>query len=123
MLTGSGWLRCRTHSANNLRAKTPKHAWSMVAGLLNSVFERPDAASVHRQYRELCAALDGKFPDAVALIESAETDVLAEQHEEWAACARRYRVESLAKARLIVIPGGGSPPAEEVKPQLAAQAN
>jgi len=70
VLTGSGWLRCRTHSANNLRAKTPKHAWPMVAGLLNSVFERPDAASVHRQYRELCAALDGKFPDAVALIES-----------------------------------------------------
>ena len=171
VLTGSGWLRCRTHSANNLRAKTPKHAWPMVAGLLNSVFERPDAASVHRQYRELCAALDGKFPDAVALIESAETDVLAvsafpvehwklirsnnpqqrqnkeirrrtdvvgifpdraavirlvgtvlaEQHEEWA-YARRYRVESLAKARLIVIPGGGSPLAEEVKPQLA-QAN
>jgi putative transposase len=170
LLIGSAWLRCRTHFANNLRAKTPKHAWPMVAGLLNSVFERPDAASVHRQYRELCAALDGKFPDAVALIESAETDVLAvsafpvehwklirsnnlhrrqnkeirrrtdvgifpdraavirlvgtvlaEQHEEWA-CARRYRVESLAEARLIVIPGGGSPLAEEVKPQLA-QAN
>jgi hypothetical protein len=28
-------------------------------------------------------------------------------------------VGSLAKARLIVIPGGGSPLAEEVKPQLA----
>jgi len=77
VLTGSGWLRCRTHFANNLRAKTPKHAWPMVAGMLNSVFEQPDAESVHRQYRELCAALDGKFPDAVALIESAETDMLA----------------------------------------------
>jgi transposase-like protein len=49
----------------------------MVAGMLNSVFEQPDAESVHRQYQEVCAALDGKFPDAVALIESAETGVLA----------------------------------------------
>jgi hypothetical protein len=77
VLTGSGWLRSRTHFPNNLRAKTPKRAWPMVAGMLNSVFEQPDAESVHRQYRELCAALDGKFPDAVAPIESAETDVLA----------------------------------------------
>jgi Transposase, Mutator family len=60
-----------------LRAKTPKHAWPMVAGMVRSVFEQPDAEAVHRQYRELCAALDGKFDDALALLEAAETDVLA----------------------------------------------
>ena len=76
-LPGAGWQRCRTHFANNLRAKTPKHAWPMVAGMLRSVFEQPDAPAVHRQYRELCAALDGKFPEALALLEAAETDVLA----------------------------------------------
>jgi transposase-like protein len=77
VLVGAGWQRCRTHFANNLRAKTPKHAWPMVAGMLKSVFEQPDAESVHRQYREVCAALDGKFPDALTLLEQAETDVLA----------------------------------------------
>jgi transposase-like protein len=77
VLVGAGWQRCRTHFANNLRAKTPKHAWPMVAGMLKSVFEQPDAESVRRQYREVCAALDGKFDDALALLEDAETDVLA----------------------------------------------
>lgn len=76
-LPGAGWQRCRTHFANNLRAKTPKHAWPMVAGMLRSVFEQPDAPSVHRQYRELCNALEGKFPEALALLEAAETDVLS----------------------------------------------
>ena len=77
VLVGAGWQRCRTHFANNLRAKTPKHAWPMVAGMLRSVFEQPDKNAVHRQFREVCAALDGKFPDALALLEAAETDVLA----------------------------------------------
>jgi putative transposase len=77
VLVGAGWQRCRTHFANNLRAKTPKHAWPMVAGMLKSVFEQPDAESVHRQYREVCAALEGKFDEALALLEHAETDVLA----------------------------------------------
>jgi len=57
-LPGAGWQRCRTHFANNLRAKTPKHAWPMVAGMLRSVFEQPDAEAVHRQYRELCTAIE-----------------------------------------------------------------
>ena len=65
VLVGAGWQRCRTHFANNLRAKTPKHAWPMVAGMLRSVFEQPDKNAVHRQFREVCAALDGKFPDAL----------------------------------------------------------
>jgi putative transposase len=77
VLIGAGWQRCRTHFANNLRGKTPKHAWPMVAGMLKSVFEQPDRAAVHRQFREVCTALDGKFPDALALLEAAETDVLA----------------------------------------------
>jgi transposase-like protein len=77
VLVGAGWQRCRTHFANNLRAKTPRHAWPMVAGMLKSVFEQPDAEAVHRQFREVCAALDGKFSEALALLEDAETDVLA----------------------------------------------
>jgi len=76
-LVGAGWQRCRTHFAANLRGKTPKHAWPMVAGMLKSVFEQPDRPAVHRQFREVCAALEGKFPDALALLEAAETDVLA----------------------------------------------
>jgi Transposase, Mutator family len=40
VLVGAGWQRCRTHVANNLRAKTPTHAWPMVAGMLKSVFEQ-----------------------------------------------------------------------------------
>jgi putative transposase len=45
--------------------------------MLRSVFEQPDADAVHRQYRELCTAIDGKSDQALALLEEAETDVLA----------------------------------------------
>ena len=38
-LPGAGRQRCRTQVANNLRAKTPKHAWPMVAGMLRDGFE------------------------------------------------------------------------------------
>jgi transposase-like protein len=49
----------------------------MVAGMLNSAFEQPNRPAVQRQFREVCAALEGKFPDALALLEAADTDLLA----------------------------------------------
>src|SRR6188474_278217 len=46
-LPGAGWQRCRTHYAANLMAATPKASWPWVKTLLHSVYDQPDADSVH----------------------------------------------------------------------------
>src|SRR3954464_5354867 len=49
-LPGAGWQRCRTHYAANLMAACPKSSWPWVRALLHSVYDQPDAASVHAQF-------------------------------------------------------------------------
>ena len=63
--------------------------------------------------------LNADLSDSLFSLQPPEGYALAEQNEEWA-CRRRYMsVESLAKARLTVIPGG-DPLTEEVTPELIA---
>jgi putative transposase len=50
-LPGAAWQRCRTHYAANLMAACPKSSWPWVRALLHSVYDQPDAASVHAQFR------------------------------------------------------------------------
>ena len=61
-LPGAGWQRCRTHYAANLMAVTPKSAWGWVRALLHSVYDQPDAASVHAQFGRVLDALAEKLP-------------------------------------------------------------
>ena len=56
-LPGASWQRCRTHYAANLMAATPKASWPWVKTLLHSVYDQPDAASVHAQYDRLIEAI------------------------------------------------------------------
>src|SRR5438477_2003608 len=56
-LPGASWQRCRTHYAANLMAATPKSSWPWVKTLLHSVYDQPDAASVHTQYDRLVEAV------------------------------------------------------------------
>jgi putative transposase len=49
-LPSASWQRCRTHYAANLMAATPKSARGCVRALLHSVYDQPDAASVHVQF-------------------------------------------------------------------------
>jgi putative transposase len=74
---GAAWQRCRTHYAANLMAVTPKNAWTWVRALLHSVYEQPDAESVHAQFDHVLAALTGKLPRVAEHLEQARADVLA----------------------------------------------
>jgi transposase-like protein len=76
-LPGAAWQRCRTHYAANLMAATPKASWPWVKTLLHSVYDQPDATSVHAQFDRVLDALSEKFPTVAAHLDAARADVLA----------------------------------------------
>jgi putative transposase len=76
-LPGASWQRCRTHYAANLMGVTPKSSWGWVKALLHSVYDQPDAASVHAQFDRILDALQGKLPAVAEHLEAARPDLLA----------------------------------------------
>ncbi len=76
-LRGAAWQRCRTHYAANLMPVCPKKAWTWVRALLHSVYEQPDAASVHARFDHVLAALADKLPRVAEHLEQARAEVLA----------------------------------------------
>ena len=76
-LPGASWQRCRTHYAANLMSATPKASWPWVRALLHSVYDQPDAASVHAQFDRILDALGMKLPKVAEHLDTARADVLA----------------------------------------------
>ncbi|MEZ5152520.1 IS256 family transposase [Rhodococcus zopfii] len=76
-LPGASWQRCRTHYSTNLMAVTPKASWPWVKTLLHSVYDQPDADSVHAQYDRISDALEAKLPKVADHLDSARPDLLA----------------------------------------------
>jgi len=56
---------------------TPKSSWPWVKTLLHSVYDQPDATSVHAQYDRILDALSEKLPSVAAHLDTARADVLA----------------------------------------------
>jgi putative transposase len=76
-LPGACWQRCRTHFAANLLAKVPRSAQPVVAGLLRSVFDQPDAEQVHAQLNRVEQQLRERFPAVADYLLDAKDDLLA----------------------------------------------
>ncbi len=76
-LPGASWQRCRTHYSMNLLSVTPKSAWPWVKALLHSVYDQPDAASVHAQFDRIIDALTAKLPTVADYLDAARPDILA----------------------------------------------
>ncbi len=76
-LPGASWQRCRTHYSTNLMAVTPKSSWPWVKTLLHSVYDQPDADSVHAQYDRIIDALTEKLPKVADHLDAARSDLLA----------------------------------------------
>ena len=76
-LEGASWQRCRTHYAANLMSATPKSSWPWVKALLHSIYDQPDAPSVHAQFDRVITALEDKLPDVADHLEGARADILA----------------------------------------------
>ena len=75
-LPGATWQRCRTHYAKNLMDLCPKTQWPAVNAMLQSVFDQPDAASVHAQYDKLLDAVAQKLPAVHDHLDAARVDLL-----------------------------------------------
>jgi putative transposase len=76
-LPGAAWQRCRTHYAANLMSATPKSSWGWVKALLHSIYDQPDAESVHAQFDRVVDALAEKLPTVAEHLEEARADILA----------------------------------------------
>jgi transposase-like protein len=76
-LPGASWQRCRTHYAANLMSATPKSSWGWVKALLHSIYDQPDAESVHAQFDRVVDALTDKLPAVAEHLEQARADILA----------------------------------------------
>jgi putative transposase len=58
-------------------ATCPKTSWPWVKTLLHSVYDQPDAASVHAQFDRLVEAVADKLPNVADHLEAARADLLA----------------------------------------------
>jgi len=76
-LPGAAWQRCRTHYAANLMSVCPKSAWPAVKTMLHSVYDQPDAESVHAQFDKLLDSVADKLPAVHEHLDAARADVLA----------------------------------------------
>lgn len=56
------WQRCRTHVAANLQDICPKAMSPAVKAIRHSVYDQPDAASVHAQFDRLLDYVADKLP-------------------------------------------------------------
>jgi putative transposase len=77
VLPGASWQRCRTHFMRNLLSRVPKSAHGIVAPLVRSIFDQPDADSVWAQHARIVEQLEGRFDAAAELLAEAAGDILA----------------------------------------------
>jgi len=77
ILVGATWQRCRVHFMRNALATVPKLAQQMVAATLRTVFAQPDALSAKETIERVCRLFEKRYPQLVACLREAETDVLA----------------------------------------------
>lgn len=76
-LSGGSWQRCRTHYAANLMSVCPKSSWPAVKALLHSVYDQPDAPSVHAQFDKLLDSVTAPLPAVAEHLDAARADLLA----------------------------------------------
>jgi putative transposase len=76
-LLGAAWQRCRVHCTRNAQDLVPRHARSMVASAIRSIFEQPDERSAREQSGRVIESLGPRFPAVASLLTDAEPDLLA----------------------------------------------
>jgi len=77
VLHGASWQRCRVHFLRNALALVPKGVQQLVAATIRTVFAQPTAEAARRQWRQVADGFRARWPRLAALLDEAESDVLA----------------------------------------------
>jgi putative transposase len=74
---GCTWQRCKVHFLRNALVHAGKGQRQMVLALINTIFAQETAEAASDQWRAVADQLREKFPKLAAIMDEAETDVLA----------------------------------------------
>lgn len=74
---GASWQRCRVHFVRNALALVPKSAAQLVAATIRTVFAQSEPEMARAQWRHVAEGFRLRYPKLAALLDGAETDVLA----------------------------------------------
>jgi transposase-like protein len=73
----AGWQRCRVHFMRNVLAHAGKQGRRVVSAFIGTAFAQDDADRASAQWRQVADQLRPRVPKLAALMDEAETDVLA----------------------------------------------
>src|SRR5687768_11827162 len=71
------WQRCRVHFMRNVLAHAGRQGRRVVSAFIGTAFVQDDADTASKQWRAVADQLRPKVPKLAALMDEAETDVLA----------------------------------------------
>jgi putative transposase len=77
VLHGTSWQRCRVHFVRNALALVPKSAQQLVAATIRTVFAQPEPEMARQTWRQVADGFRARYPKLAALLDAAESDVLA----------------------------------------------
>jgi putative transposase len=73
----ASWQRCRVHFMRNVLAHAGKQGRRVVSAFIGTAFAQNDAGAARAQWRQVADQLRPRVPKLAALMDEAETDVLA----------------------------------------------
>jgi putative transposase len=73
----ASWQRCRVHFMRNVLAHAGKQGRRVVAAFIGTAFAQDDAGAAKAQWRQVADQLRPRVPKLAALMDEAESDVLA----------------------------------------------
>ena len=73
----TSWQRCRVHFMRNVLAHAGKQGRRVISAFIATAFAQDDAKAASQQWRHVADQIRPKVPKLAALLDEAETDVLA----------------------------------------------
>src|SRR3954463_15237499 len=74
---GTAWQRCTVHFLRDLRGHVRRDQHDALGAIVRQIFTAADADEARRRLRDAVQQLERRLPKIAALLEDAETDVLA----------------------------------------------